>query len=153
MPIPYKIEILNLNQNHIEIKIFDFEKGYQEINDLLGLKPTAKWLKNDEYLVGQSPNQTTRLRKENYWGYEHFKETNDYIGNQIDDFIKKIIVPRTKSLRDLANKYHTEFSVVQYMYESCNPGFFLEQSQLEILAQCGFGLNVDIYVLSEKNEI
>jgi hypothetical protein len=143
---------MKLNKNHIEIKFFDFSITHDEVTTILGLIPTHKWMKDEEYFVG--PKKIKKIRKGNFWGHELYAETNDFIGDQVEEFLKSIIAPRTSQIKELTDKYHGEFSVVQYMYDGCNPGLYFDKGQLKILNDCGLELNIDIYVLTdiEKNE-
>jgi len=143
---------LRKNENHIELKLFDFDLSHEEISITLGIESTKKWYKDENYSLDSESKKTTRLRKENYWGLEVVTVTNDYIGDQVDDFINTIVIPRTERIKKLTENSWGEFSIVQYMYDGCNPGFFLEKKQIAILSNCGLGLNVDIYVLSQSDE-
>jgi hypothetical protein len=142
------------NRNHIEIKFFDFEVSHDEITRRLNLQPTNFWVKGDKYLVGPIDKRTEKNRK-NYWGHEVKTESNDWIGELANKFIDEIVVPRTKFIKELTDEYHGEFSVVQYMYDACNPGLYFDKRQIKILNDCGLELNIDIYVLSdvEKKEL
>ena len=91
-----------------------------------------------------------KIRKENYWGFEIMTKTNDFIGDQAKAFLVDIVVSRTEKIKMLTDKYHGEFSVVQYMYNGCNPGLYFDKEQLNILHNAGLDLNVDIYVLSDN---
>jgi hypothetical protein len=139
---------LKPNRNHIELKFFDFDLTHEELSEILKLELTHKWYKDEEYLAG-----TVKMkRKQSYWGHEILTHTNGYIGDQIEDFLKVIVTPRIFEIQTLTAKFHGEFSVVQYIYEGCNPGFFLEPNQIELISRCGLGLNVDFYVLSGTSD-
>ena len=145
---------MRINKNHIEIKFFDFEVSHDEITRRLNLQPTNFWVKGDKYLVGPADMRTEKNRNKNYWGHEVKTESNDWVGELANKFIDEIVVPRTKMIKELTDEYHGEFSVVQYMYDGCNPGLYFDKRQIKILNDCGLELNIDIYVLSdvEKNE-
>jgi len=138
------------NQNHIEIKFFDFSLPHDEVTNILGLTPTHQWTKGEEHFVG--PKRNKKIRKENYWGYENHTETNDFIGDQIEDFLKTIVIPRTSKIKELTDRFHGEFSIVQYLYDGCNPGLYFDKRQIKILNDCGLELNIDIYVLSDNDD-
>jgi hypothetical protein len=140
---------MRVNRNHIEIKFFDFEVSHDEITRHLDLKPTHFWIKGDTYLVGPANGRTEKNRNRNYWGHEVETESNDWIGDLADKFLNEIIVPRTTAIKELTEKCHGEFSVVQYMYDGCNPGLYFSKRQIKILNDCGLELNIDIYVLSD----
>jgi len=136
------------NENYIQLKFFGFNIDHKEISDSMGLQPTQKWSKGDKYKSGR----LEKIRKENHWGFEIVTETNDFIGDQAKAFLADIVLPRTREIRSLTNTCHGEFSIIQYMYDSVNPGLYLDKDQIGILHDCGLELNVDIYVLSEKND-
>ena len=134
------------NENHIEIKFFDFDITHDELSKIIGLQPTHIWVKGDKLKSGR----LEKIRKENYWGFEIMTKTNDFIGDQAKAFLVDIVVSRTEKIKMLTDKYHGEFSVVQYMYNGCNPGLYFDKEQLNILHNAGLDLNVDIYVLSDN---
>jgi Domain of unknown function (DUF4279) len=140
---------LKHNENHIEIKFFDFDIRHEEISKIIGLNPTSVWYKGEPCKFDNESIETIKHRKENFWSYGEVTETNDYIGNLVDGFIKTIVIPRIGKINRIAEKFEGEFSIVQYIYDGYNPGFYLENEQLAILNNCGLGLNVDFYVLSE----
>jgi hypothetical protein len=144
---------MKVNKNHIELKFFDFEVSHEEITTRLNLQPTNHWVKGDKYLVGTEGLRTEKSRNKNYWGHEVKTESNDWIGELANKFIGEIIVPRTKAIKALTNTYHGEFSVVQYMYDGCNPGLYFDKRQIGILNDCGLELNIDIYVLSDVEKV
>ena len=137
---------MRLNENYIELKIFDFE-NHEEISNILNLKPTNVWKKGEEYLFGDKTKGIKKIRKENYWEYRSKEITNEWIGNQIEKFIKEIIEPRIELIKKISNKFHSEFSVVQYMYDGCNPGLYFDKKILKVINECGLELNIDFYVL------
>ncbi|MEP0987897.1 DUF4279 domain-containing protein [Ekhidna sp.] len=141
-----------MNRNHIELKFFDFDLTHEELSRTLELDPTHRWYKDEEYMAGSKTKPVPMKRKQSYWGHEILTLTNGYIGDQIKEFLKSLITPRIAKIQKLTEKYHGEFSVVQYMYDGCNPGFFLDPDQLELINKCGLGLNIDFYVLSETSD-
>jgi hypothetical protein len=140
---------MRLNRNHIEIKFFDFDVPHDDITGLLELKPTHFWIKPDKYLVGPANGRTEKNRNTNYWGFVIKTETNDWIGDLANSFLVEIVVPRKRAIKELTDKYHGVFSVVQYMHEGCNPGLYFDKAQIQILNESGLELDIDIYVLSE----
>ena len=138
------------NENHIEIKFFDFDITHDEFTRAIGLQPTHFWSRNDPYQIGPITKRKEMLRRETFWGFEIKSITNDFIGEKAKAFLIDIIVPRIEKIKFLTKKYHGEFSVVQYMYNGCNPGLYFDKEQLSILHNSGLELNVDIYVLSDN---
>jgi hypothetical protein len=111
---------MKLNKNHIEIKFFDFSIKHDEVTTILELNPTHSWMKDEEYFVG--PKKTKKIRTENFWGHEVYTETNEFIGDQVGEFLKSIVAPRKAQIKELTDRFHGEFSIIQYLYDGCNPG-------------------------------
>ncbi|PIQ22862.1 MAG: hypothetical protein COW65_00685 [Cytophagales bacterium CG18_big_fil_WC_8_21_14_2_50_42_9] len=143
---------MSINENIIELKIFDFDTDHRFISDLLGLNPTRTWTKGEEYFIGNKRNKIKKTRKENYWVYNSINVSNDWIGYQIDKFLEDIIVPRKEAIKRITEQFHTEFSIVQYIYDSCNPGLYFDKKAIKILNECGLELNIDLYVLTEADK-
>jgi Domain of unknown function (DUF4279) len=120
------------------------------LTDLIGLTSRNFWKIGDSYKFGSANSNGERIRTSNFWCFDKFAESNEYIGDLAEDFIDKVIVPRITVIKSLTDKYHGEFSLVQYMYEGCNPGFCLNKKHIDILSKCGLSLNVDFYVLSQS---
>ncbi|WP_187264810.1 DUF4279 domain-containing protein [Pontibacter beigongshangensis] len=137
------------NENIVELKIFDFDSEHGQITDMLGLAPTKVWVRGEEYIFGDKRNGLKKTRENNYWEYRSTNISNDWIGNHIDKFIDEIILPRKDVLRSISEKLHTELSIVQYIYEGCNPGLYFNKKALKAINDCGLELNIDLYVLSE----
>ncbi|MDB5012785.1 MAG: hypothetical protein JWQ25_987 [Daejeonella sp.] len=136
------------NENIVELRIFDFDIDHQKISDLLGLNPTHIWIKGEEFLFGDKRNGIKKIRTNNYWEHRLTNITNDWIGKDVERFIEEIITPRKEVLKRIANQFHAEFSIVQYVYDGCNPGLYFDKKALKILSDCNLELNIDLYVLS-----
>jgi len=135
---------LRVNENYIGLKLIGFECDFEEISEKLAITPTriAKKGQNRSDRPGDK-----RIWTSNYWEYERVTKSNDYIGNQITEFIDEVIIPQKDIIQALSTISEIEFSIVQYMHYGCNPGFCLDNSQLKIIAEIGAKLNVDIYCL------
>ncbi|MBF9255815.1 DUF4279 domain-containing protein [Pontibacter sp. 172403-2] len=140
------------NENIVELKIFDFDIEHGYITDKLGLKPTRVWVKGEEYFFGDKGEGIKKARENNYWEYRLNNISNDWIGDFIDKFIEDIILPRKDALRRITEQFHTELSIVQYIYDSCNPGLYFGKKAIKVLNDCGLELNIDLYVLSEADK-
>lgn len=125
------------NENIIELKIFDFDSEPGQITDMLGLTPTKIWVKGEEYIFGDKRNGIKKTREKNYWEYRETNISNDWIGGHIDRFIDEIVLPRKVAIRKITEHLHTEFSVVQYIYEGCNPGLYFDKKVIKVLNDCG----------------
>ncbi|WP_373511263.1 DUF4279 domain-containing protein [Persicitalea sp.] len=142
---------MRINENIVELKIFDFEVEHNEITDLLSLEPTCIWTKGEEYVFGDKTKEVWKIREKNYWEYRKVNISNDWIGNDVAAFIEEIIIPRKDVIRKLAEQLHIEFSVVQYMYDGCNPGLYFDKNAVKVLSECGLELNIDLYVLYQED--
>ncbi len=142
-----------LNKNIVELKIFDFDTDPRYITNLLNLNPTRTWYKGEEYLFGDNRKGIKKTHESNYWEYRSVNISNDWIGDHIEKFIEEIIIPRKSLLKIITERFHTELSIVQYMYEGCNPGLYFDKKVIKVLDECGLELNIDLYVLSQaENE-
>ena len=137
------------NKSYIELKIFDCEDPI-EINDILGVVPTCTWKKGEEYIVADKKENIRKVRENNYWEYRSTMISTDWIGNQIEEFIIEILEPRKELIRTITERFPAEFSIVQYIYDSCNPGFYFDKKALQIFVECGLELNIDVYVLYQE---
>ncbi|ALJ00729.1 DUF4279 domain-containing protein [Rufibacter tibetensis] len=142
---------MTVNQNIVELKVFDFDVAHQEISTLLGLSPSIFWVKGEEYTFGGNYNHK-KIRENSYWEYRSTEYGNGWIGTQVENFIEEIISPRVEVLKDMSSEYHMELSVVQYMYDGCNPGLYFKKKFLNILNESGLELNIDIYVLGQQGD-
>jgi len=79
------------------------------------------------------------------------KKNRHWIGNQIDEFIDNVIKPRQEKIKEIISTCDSEFSIVQYIYEGCNPGLHFENDRLKIIADIGAEIDVDIYVFGNGN--
>lgn len=141
---------MKLNENIVELKIFDFEVAHQDISHQLNLSPTRIWVKGEEYLFGDPRNEVKKIRENNLWEYRSTTISNDWIGDQVTNFIQEIILPRQETIKKFADKYLAEFSVVQFMYDGCNPGLYFDKKAMKVLSDCGLELNIDLYVLTNE---
>lgn len=140
---------MNTNENHTTLKIVAFDCSPEEITQKLDLTPTKTAIKGQEYLVGPKDKKITKTYKTNYWEYRITKIENKWIGDQIEYFIEKIIRPRQEKLKNIIETCEAEFSIVQYYYTGCNPGFNHQNKIIKTLGYIGADLDIDIYCLEE----
>ena len=146
----------NINTHKVSLKFFDFDYSPEELTEILGLKPTETALKGQEYFIGSTHNKIKKIWPWNFWEYQQVIEKNDHwIGDQIDDFIDSIIKPRLLIIKELTASCDSEFSIVQYLYDGCNPGLHFDNSRLKIITAIGAEIDIDIYNFndSEKDSI
>jgi hypothetical protein len=139
---------LKKDQNHTTLKFSGFLQSLEEISERLGLTPTRTWLKGEEYYRGFGEHRKIRIREENFWALDWRRETDQWIQEQIDEFLSVVVAPRKELIKEISKECYCEFSVAQYVYNGCNPGFHFSK---EVLAQIQFieaELDMDIYCLS-----
>ncbi len=137
-----------VNVHKVALKFFDFDYLPAKLTDDLGLEPTKTALQGQLYHVGPKLSKIERKWSWNFWMYQVIVEKSRFqIGDQIDDFIEHIIKPRQEKIKNIASTCSAEFSIVQYIYDSCNPGLFFNKSQLKVISNIGVEIDIDIYVL------
>jgi len=102
--------------------------------------------------LGNKRNGIKKIREKNYWEYRSTKISNDWIGDHIDKFLEDIIAPKKEVIRRITEQFHTELSIVQYIYDSCNPGLYFDKKAIKNLNECGLELNIDLYVLTDADK-
>ena len=55
----------------------------------------------------------------------------------IDFFVDKIILPILSAIKNIIGCCEAEFSIVQYIYDSCNPGLHISNNTIKFLANIG----------------
>jgi len=142
-----------IDTHKVALKFFNFECSPGEWTNKLGLEPTETALKGEEYFTGPSHNRIKKVWSWNFWMYQEvIKKKNHWIGDQIDAFIDNIIKPRQEKIKEIITKCDSEFSIVQYIYDGCNPGLHFDNTKLKILSDIGVEIDIDIYVLSSGQE-
>ena len=142
-----------ISEHIVSFKILDYDCTSDEITSVLELEPTKIGIKGQKYEIGPKHKRITKTWKQNRWIYEVLvKRNNHWVGNQIDDFIKNVITPRQHKLKNIISTCRAEFKIVQYLYDSFNPGLHFSNSQLKIITDIGADIDVDIYVLKNAVE-
>lgn len=137
------------NKNYILLRLFGFEFDPDKMTEFLNLTPRITGRKGKEYYVGPS-NKLKKIWEYNHWEYESKKITNEYIGEFISSFFEEIIKPRLEILKKISKKCPTiRLVIVQYYYDSCNPGYNLTKEQIKLLAEINGEIEFDIYCLNE----
>jgi len=137
---------MNQNEIHISLKIFEFSCEPSEISNRLRIESTKQGIKGETI---SSKNGVVRIWPYNFWEYSIKIETNEFIENPINNYIKSIIEPRESELMHVISTCKSEFSVAQYYYTGHNPGLHLEPEAIKIISKIGAGIDVDIYCLAE----
>jgi hypothetical protein len=141
-----------INKNYLLLRLFGFEFEPDKMTEFLGLTPQITGKKGEEYYVGPS-KRLKKVWEHNHWEYEFKKITSEYIGKVISSFFEEIIKPRLAILKKISKKCPTvRLVVVQYYYDSCNPGYNLTKEQIKMLAEIKGEIEFDIYCLNESAE-
>ena len=132
-----------MNENHVTLKIFEFDAAPEELSLSLGLEPTKTAVKGEKY------SKLNKTYPWNYWEHRWVRKEERFIGELVEEFLLNVIVPKKDILRNILTKHRGELSVVQYLYHGCNPGLHINNDGLAILNYIGAELDVDIYCMSE----
>lgn len=132
-----------INKNYIALKFFDFDFSPQIISEKIALIPTKTSLKGER----RNP-KFSLICKSNEWMYEEFNKTNDFIGDLVQEFISRIIIPRLKEIKALTGAHYGELSIVQWYYSGCNPGYHFSKDILTVINDTGLEIDIDTYCLS-----
>jgi hypothetical protein len=143
---------MGINQNHIAIKFFNFTCSHDNISKEIDLEPTRIGIKGNEYFIGPEHNKIRKIWPYNFWEYRVLIEENTWISDLVDQFIDNIIKPRHDKIKNIMASCESEFSVVQYFYDGCNPGLHFDKQKLQIISSIGASLDIDIYCLSKAEE-
>ncbi len=142
-------QVSDTNQNHVSIRLFDFDQDPNTISEMLKLSPSSIGFKGEKYSIGPPHNRIEKISDYSHWQYKLKLSTNEFIGDIIERFIKEIIVPRVDKLVELSKIADMQFQVVQYYYDGCNPGVCIEKEDIKLIAKIGASIDIDIYCLGE----
>jgi len=137
-----------INDNFISIILVNPSDKFNEITKQLKLTPTSTGIKGETYFPVLK-NKIERTHKETYWRYEWNRQSSEFIGDTISEFITEIIIPNKDIFIQLSKSSCVRFRIVQYYYDSCNPGIVIEREDNKILSEIGASLDIDIYCLND----
>jgi hypothetical protein len=144
----------DIDIHRVTLKFFDFNFSPEELTSKLDLEPTETAIKGQEFFVGPKHKQIRKIWPWNFWAYQvEIVKRRHWIGDQIDDFIDNIIKPKQEKIKTITATCKAEFSIVQYIYEGCNPGLQFNKERLKVIADIGAEIDADIYVLGNEKEI
>ena len=143
---------MDINENTTTLKLLSFDCSPDEITKTLNLEPTLTGIKGEEYSYGPRDKGLKKPWKHNYWEYRIVRNENTWIGEQINHFIETIIEPRKEKLKEIIKTCEGEFSIVQYYYDGCTPGYNFENKYLKTICEIGADLDIDIFCLGEEDE-
>ena len=142
--------IPDTNQNHVKLLIHDFEYHPNQISEKLMIEPHSIGVKDECYEIGPPHNRIKKIHEYNYWEHELKLYSNDFIGDIVLKYIADFIKPNMLSLIEIAADSEMQFSVIQYYYDGCNPGFHFGKGVVKILSDLKASIDIDLYCLSEK---
>jgi hypothetical protein len=140
--------MIELNKNIIEISFSDFDFDPQQLTDLIRITPNKTALKGDKIT-----DKGLKLLRSNYWSYRETFITNELIGNQITDFVNRIVVPRKEKFIEASRRCTSEFQIVQYYYAGSNPGCHLSREILSLISESGFEIDIDFYCFENPTQL
>ena len=144
-------EILEVNQNHIVLLLYDLCGILpDEITNLLMLDPHSTGIKGESYKIGPPNKRIAKTHHYSFWEYEWKDKSNDSIGDLIEKFIKEIIIPKKDLLKRLISKCKIQLKIVQYYYDGCNPGYHFNEQVISILSELQASIDLDVYCLSDE---
>ena len=143
----------NIDTHKVALKFFNFDCTPYELTKQLAIEPTETALKGQDYYIGPKHKRIKKIWPWNFWMYQVVVERNRHsIVDQIDEFIDNVIKPRQEKIKEIVANCDCEISIVQIIYEGCNPGLHLDNGRLKILTDIGAEIDVDIYVLDNGRE-
>ena len=138
------------NQNHVKMLIHNFDYHPDQISKKLMIEPHSIGVKGEPYEIGPPHNRIKKTHEYSYWEHEWKIFTNDFIGDIVEKYVNNFIKPNTSSLKEIAADCDMQFTVIQYYYDGCNPGFHFDKSVVQILSDLGASIDIDLYCLSEE---
>ena len=133
------------NQNCIALKFFDFNYSPHVLTEQLKLVPTKIALKGEV-------RKMKLLWKSNMWNYEERSVTNEFIGNQVEEFVLRILLPISQDIKKVLDDCNGELSIAQYYYDGCNPGYHFSKKILAIINETGLEIDIDTYCLESTKK-
>ncbi len=143
---------MDINENHITLKLFNFICSPDDLTKELGLVPTKTGIKGQEFFIGSQVKKIKKVWPHNYWEYRVIKKEKNWVSEHVNQFIDNIIKPKEEKLKDIITSCEAELSIVQYYYCGCNPGFHFDNEKLQSITNIGASLDLDIYCLSESEK-
>ncbi len=134
---------------HTVLKISEFSCSPDELSSKLGLIPTKTGTKGQIYFIGPEKNKIQKVWDYNYWEYRIEKSDNTWISDQLDEFIKVVIIPIKDTLKGLSSECEIEISLIQYSHISVNPGLHFDKTIIKTISEIDADLDIDIYCLCE----
>jgi hypothetical protein len=137
------------NQNHLKLVIYGFDYQPNLISEKLMIEPHSVGIKGESYEIGSPQNRIKKTHEYSYWEHEWKVYTNDFVGDIVEKYVDDFVRPNMASLIELSEDSDLQFTVVQYYYDGCNPGFHFDKRVVKILSDLGASIDIDLYCLSD----
>ncbi len=135
---------------HIYLKFYEFEIHPDQVTEMLKLEPTKSGVAGEKFFIGSKKNKLEREYDSNWWEYKETDITKTkWQQNYVDDFTKRIIIPRVETFKEITSQGEGELALVPYYYGEWNPGFDFKLEILRAITDSGLVLDMDIYCLSK----
>lgn len=139
------------NHIHIYLKLYDFEIFPNEVSQKLGIEATKAGIKGEKFFIGNKKKKLEREYSSNWWEYKETHITyTKWQQNYVNDFIKRIIIPRVELIKEVTSQGEGELALIPYYYGEWNPGFDFNLEILRAITDSGLVLDMDIYCLSKN---
>jgi hypothetical protein len=139
---------LETNQNHVKLLIHGFDYHPNQISEKLMIEPHSMGIKGEFYEIGPPHNRIRKIHEYSYWKHEWKVYSNNFIGDIVEKYVDDFVRPNMSSLIELSADSDMQFSVIQYYYGGCNPGFHFDKNVVKILSDLGASIDIDLYCLS-----
>ena len=138
-------------KNRIGITLgFDsFAMGLENLTAVIGLEPNVARLAGETYLTAHGLEKAS---KSSVWEVETKYSTNDYLGDVFKEYMQQVVAPRAERVRKIALQSQCYLTVVQYYYQSNNPGFHLDKDDIDLLSSIHAEIDCDLYCLYSEQE-
>ena len=127
-----------VNVHRIMLSFMEFDYAPDLITQQLDLQPT-----------GTGAADTDPGQDFNFWKYEWYVHSNDFIGDLLDAFMRDVITPRLPELQAISVTAETTLSITQYYHDGNNPNFHFSKQTLKVLQSINAAIDMDIYCLAE----
>ena len=137
----------------IALKITDFEFDQTMISEWLGLKPTAYYVKGDEYYVGPTSNRQRKIYEVNYWEYRiSVKENSVWVMTILKQFVKEFVESKIEALETIKDKCQFEVYVgILYNKEERLDSFHFDLDLLKLFSRLNIELDIDQQVFAMQS--
>lgn len=137
-----------VNVHRIMLSFMEFDYPPDLISQQLDLVPTGTGSKGEVFQAANDGNPA-QTQDFNFWKYEWYVHSNDFIGDLLDAFMQDVIMPRLDELMAISVTAETTLSITQYYHDGNNPNFHFSKQTLKVLQSINAAIDMDIYCLAE----